>query len=67
MADKWKDVGGNPYGLDIVSATVDALAGVDRVQVQNTTTGEYRDVDVHTRDGQTLGEAISEGQFRDKK
>ncbi|OHA92211.1 MAG: hypothetical protein A3J09_01880 [Candidatus Zambryskibacteria bacterium RIFCSPLOWO2_02_FULL_51_21] len=66
MADQWKDVGGNPYGMDIVSAAIDSLAGIDRVQVQDTSTGEYRDVEVHTREGQTLGEAIAEGQFRDK-
>lgn len=66
MADKWENAAGNPYGLDIVSAVVDAAAGVDRVQVVNTETGEYRDVEVNTRDGQTLGEAIANGQFREK-
>ncbi len=66
MSDKWEDVGGNPYGLDIVSEVVDAATGFDRVQVVNTETGEYRDVEVHTGVGQTLGEAIANGQFREK-
>lgn len=66
MSDKWEDAGGNPYGMDIVSAVVDATAGIERIQVVNTETGEYRDVEVNSREGQTLGEAIANGQFREK-
>lgn len=66
MADKWEDAGGNPYGVDIIAAGFDALAGDDRVTVKNAETGEHREVEVHTRAGQTLGEAIAEGQFRPK-
>lgn len=66
MADKWEDAGGNPYGWDVLAAAADALAGDNRVTVQNTETGEYREVEVHERAGQTLGEAIAEGQFRPK-
>lgn len=66
MADKWEDAGGNPYGLDIVGAALDTLAGDDRVTVKNTETGEFREVEVHTSHGQTLGEAIAEGQFLKK-
>jgi len=66
MADKWEDAGGNAYGIDVLAIAADALAGDDRVTVQNTETGEYRDVEVHTRAGQTLGEAIAEGQFLKK-
>ena len=64
MSDEWRKEEGNAYGLNIVDALVDTATGGDRVCVTNDAC-EHREVDVLT--GQTLGEAIANGQFHDKE
>jgi hypothetical protein len=64
MSDKWGHAG---PGGDIVDGVFDALTGGifgTNETVQNSETGEYREVYVAPE--QTVGEAIEHGQFTDK-
>lgn len=67
MGDKWKDAGGNPHGLNVVKDVLDTVAGHKTYTVENEETGEFRNVVVDERAGQTLGDAISKGQWEDDK
>lgn len=71
MGDKWRDAG---QGGGIVENVVDNIFGGggekggllgDTKVVQDKETGEYREV--YRGFGQTTGEAIEKGQFKDKK
>jgi hypothetical protein len=70
MGKQWRDAG---QGGSLVDAIVDSVTGGggekggvlgDTRTVQDTKTGEYREV--HRGWGQTTGEAIEKGQFKEK-
>jgi len=63
MSDQWEVLQDNPYGLDALSAMLDALRDTVRVSVRNKETDDIRHVEVYG--GQSVGEAIAEGQFID--
>ena len=64
MSDKWKDVGpGGNAAEQIADAFTGKVLG-DKRTVQNTETGEYREV--YRGHDQSTGEAVSKGQFTDK-
>jgi hypothetical protein len=71
MNDKWEDKGESGGVADQIISTVTGGGGErgglvgDSRNVVNTETGEERVVDRGY--GQTTGEAIEKGQFRDKK
>jgi len=62
MGDKWEHAG---PGGNAFSSLVDSMFGLSTETVQDTETGEYREVYVGTE--QTVGEAIENGQFNDKE
>ena len=65
MADKWEDKGvSDSSTLTNLVTSMFGLDAGDRHNVENTETGETKVVDRYS--GQTVGEAISNGQFRDK-
>jgi hypothetical protein len=62
MSDKWKDKGWtNDSGNQPL---VSMLPGGHEHNIQNSETGEWRTIRVD--DGQTVGEAIENGQFTDE-
>ena len=71
MGDRWRDAG---QGGGIVESVVDSIFGGggerggllgDTKVVQDNETSEYREV--YRGWGQTTGEAIEKGQFKNKK
>ena len=58
MSDKWKDAGSDE---NLISQFI---PGPEWRVVENIETGEVRQIEIY--DGQTIGEAVANGQFRDK-
>ena len=65
--DQWEKCSGSAYGHNIVSEWIDELSGHHLEQVRIPETGEVRVVDVRTGRGETAGDGIAEGRFKDKK
>lgn len=66
MSDKWEDRGRTVEDgvMRLMTGGLWSRLG-ETHDVKNTETGETREIDINR--GQSLGEAIAKGQFREKK